>query len=309
MAQLSKDSDARVFQLDARTLVGRSSVCQLRLEAGDVSKEHAIISWTGHGWTIRDLGSRNGTFINNRRLSANDLVPLESAVELRFGRRERWRVDSTDAPSLIAETVDDGEPLRVTGEQMLAFVDDEEIAGTIARDRQGRWMLEIGETLRPVVAGEPFEVGGRRWSLTVPRATTSTEASGSTLSVVDMRLRFTVSGERLLKMAVESRGRQLELDPRSHQRLTYTLARLRLDDLARGLDDYETGWISHPKLQDLLDWTRNHVNVNVHRARKQLERAGFVDAACLIERRQGSGKLRLGVRDIVIERADAPAAK
>ena len=150
-------------------------------------------------------------------------------------------------------------------------------------------------------AQQPFDLGGRRWSLRVPQITTSTEASDLALRIVDAALRFTLRGEQVERVEVQVGRRVIELERRGHHQLIGALGRLRAADRERGVDDFDAGWIDHPALQERLGCTRNFVNVNVHRARKQLEKLGFIDAACLIERRARSGQLRLGVRDIEIE--------
>jgi putative methionine-R-sulfoxide reductase with GAF domain len=45
-------------------LVGRDPECSLVLEDAQVSKRHARLRWTGEGWALEDLGSKNGTSVN-----------------------------------------------------------------------------------------------------------------------------------------------------------------------------------------------------------------------------------------------------
>ena len=45
-------------------LIGRDPACGLVLEDTRVSKRHAQLSWNGHGWTLEDLDSKNGTTVN-----------------------------------------------------------------------------------------------------------------------------------------------------------------------------------------------------------------------------------------------------
>ncbi len=62
--------------LRSRVLIGRSAACDLRLDDPRVSSEHAILGWTGAVWEVRDLGSKNGTFVGERRLAAGERIPL-----------------------------------------------------------------------------------------------------------------------------------------------------------------------------------------------------------------------------------------
>ena len=44
--------------------VGRAPDCGLIIEDGKVSKHHARVVWDGAGWTLEDLGSKNGTSVD-----------------------------------------------------------------------------------------------------------------------------------------------------------------------------------------------------------------------------------------------------
>lgn len=65
------DSQRRVALTGDLVTIGRGAGCDLVL-AGDesVSRQHARLERTAGGWTVTDLGSRNGTHLNGRRLGA-----------------------------------------------------------------------------------------------------------------------------------------------------------------------------------------------------------------------------------------------
>lgn len=50
-----------------------------------VSRRHAIIGVSADGFTVEDLGSANGTFINGRRLQPEAPTPIRHGDELKFG--------------------------------------------------------------------------------------------------------------------------------------------------------------------------------------------------------------------------------
>jgi DNA-binding winged helix-turn-helix (wHTH) protein len=66
--------------------LGRSDECDVSLNSDSISRRHAVISIDAHAATIRDLGSKNGTFVEGRR--------IEAAVALRD--RERVRLGSVN---------------------------------------------------------------------------------------------------------------------------------------------------------------------------------------------------------------------
>lgn len=66
-----------------RTLIGRSPDCAVFLDDVTVSRRHAELDRSGNSFTIRDLGSLNGTFVNRRRI---ETAPLEDDDELQIGK-------------------------------------------------------------------------------------------------------------------------------------------------------------------------------------------------------------------------------
>lgn len=64
-------------------LVGRDPQADLRLDVSGVSRKHARLSMASDGEVeVLDLGSRNGTFVNGRRV---ERASLRDGDELRFG--------------------------------------------------------------------------------------------------------------------------------------------------------------------------------------------------------------------------------
>lgn len=63
--------------------IGRAPGSVLRLTDYTVSRAHAQVRYTGQGWTLRDLGSSNGTWVNDRRIAGS--VPVRPGDRVRFG--------------------------------------------------------------------------------------------------------------------------------------------------------------------------------------------------------------------------------
>jgi hypothetical protein len=51
-----------------RFLIGRGRHCDLVIDSGKISREHAAIVRDGTGWAIEDLGSSNGTWYKRERI-------------------------------------------------------------------------------------------------------------------------------------------------------------------------------------------------------------------------------------------------
>lgn len=80
----------RLPVLQGTYLIGRAEDCDLRLSGPTVSRYHCEITYTGHATIVRDLGSKNGTYVNGKRvfgprvLTVGDQIqvgPLKMAAE------------------------------------------------------------------------------------------------------------------------------------------------------------------------------------------------------------------------------------
>jgi FHA domain/zinc-ribbon domain len=65
------------------TLIGRSPECDVFLDDVTVSRRHSELIRDGETFSIRDLGSLNGTYVNRRRIES---VVLENDDEVQIGK-------------------------------------------------------------------------------------------------------------------------------------------------------------------------------------------------------------------------------
>jgi hypothetical protein len=70
----------------AEVRVGRNAKCDLILVVPTVSQDHAILRETADGWTVTDLDSKNGTYVNEEKVAANTTIRLAEGDVVRFGR-------------------------------------------------------------------------------------------------------------------------------------------------------------------------------------------------------------------------------
>lgn len=82
-------------------LVGRSKEsCGVWIDSSKVSKKHAaFVRDAGGGWVLRDLGSTNGTYVNDRRLDKDERARVSSGDSVRFGRAMKMHFQ--DAPGFF----------------------------------------------------------------------------------------------------------------------------------------------------------------------------------------------------------------
>ena len=71
----------KVFPLTGVTVIGRNPECDISIPTDEVSRRHAELRPSQDGVMVEDLGSANGTFVNDRRVTRE---LLKHGDELRF---------------------------------------------------------------------------------------------------------------------------------------------------------------------------------------------------------------------------------
>ena len=66
-----------------QTTIGRSPDCDIFLDDVTVSRRHAVVARGDAGFTIEDLGSLNGTFLNRSRIERG---ALDNGDEVQIGK-------------------------------------------------------------------------------------------------------------------------------------------------------------------------------------------------------------------------------
>lgn len=76
------------------TTIGRAG-CDVELNDPDVSRRHAVLRALDGGLAIEDLGSTNGTFVNEARISG--VVQISPGDQVRFGNTV-WSLAIAERP-------------------------------------------------------------------------------------------------------------------------------------------------------------------------------------------------------------------
>jgi hypothetical protein len=77
--------DGRRAELVDGLRLGRNPQSDLELADASVSRDHAHITGRTGRWLLHDLHSRNGTWVNDRRLAAGGAHPLHHGDRIRCG--------------------------------------------------------------------------------------------------------------------------------------------------------------------------------------------------------------------------------
>lgn len=93
---LVREDDPGQVAFDGSLSFGRHPDNDVVLDHPRISGRHAALECRGGGWRLVDLGSRNGTSVNKRRLSQPRAIRVGDV--LRFAGVSRWRVERLGTP-------------------------------------------------------------------------------------------------------------------------------------------------------------------------------------------------------------------
>jgi hypothetical protein len=303
MAALKETATGRRRLLEAEHLVGRAPTCALCIEQRYVSAQHAILRFTGDRWELRDLGSRNGTFLDCVRVKPGEECALRVGSRIAFGKIEQqWEIVDETPPGVMAVPLDGGEPTQLDGE-LLALPSGEDPRATIYRGSDSGWILEQPESVSPITNLQIFDVEGRAFRFCCPENISKTSLAALSLEVEvrHLALLFSVSrDEEHVELHATCGPNTFDLGARSHNYLLLTLARRRLSDEAEGLAATACGWIYQEDLAHDPTMAPPQLNIDVFRIRKQFAALGVVDAANIVERRPRTRQLRIGVERLSV---------
>lgn len=279
-----KRGDGQSVVLPSYTLIGRKPSCFLTLRSSNVSGEHAVIAWQGSHWTLRDLGSRNGTTLEGAPVQA--ATPLRTGARVTFGDRdEAWVLVDDGPPEPMAIDVVSRE-VRAGSGGMLALPDEEHPTAVVYTSAQGGWVVEQDQQLRTLSGSMEPIMAGSAWMVFLPGAQELTPHAELDLSVTTATFQFFVSrNEEHVRIVVSTGTHKVVLEAREHYYPLLMLARARAEQHERPTD--ERGWVSCEALVRRLKTEMNTLDVAIHRSRRRLETAGVLGSAGIVEVRRG----------------------
>ncbi len=79
--------------------VGRGAECALRVFDGTLSSRHLVLRRDASGWAVKDVGSKNGSWLEGKKLPPQEWVALASGARLIAGHVQ---LTFSLAPELLA---------------------------------------------------------------------------------------------------------------------------------------------------------------------------------------------------------------
>lgn len=301
MGRLARTEHTGVWYLEAECIVGRSVHAGLRLLAQYVSTQHAMLRWNGSHWELKDLGSRNGTWLDGVPVEPRRTYPLNVGARLAFGHpSEQWLLESAAPPAVMVLDVSTSAQL-IAHDAVLGIPSDESVRATIYKTPAGHWCLDREEHPPLTLSnGMRFEVDGKPWQFCCPEVVSATATSETALPDNPTALHFRVSrDEEYVELIVELADRQMTLGARSHNHLLLTLARARIADAQAEQPDTSSGWLYKEDLISNLE-TPERVDNEIFRIRKHFGKFFPYAAANVIERRFRTRQVRIGFAQLKI---------
>lgn len=138
-------------------IIGRHESCKIRIASEEVSKQHCRLKHKADGLYLKDLGSRNGTFLNDQPIA--DEVKIKPGDLLRVGPMTFLIAQGKAVPAKAAA----GSP--AAGKSAGGSADDDMIAAWLSEggdlEQSGHDTTEVTAPQQPTAAGKPAVSDGK----------------------------------------------------------------------------------------------------------------------------------------------------
>lgn len=148
---IRKDDSGRIERQElgkAATTIGRWEANDIVLDSREVSRQHAQIRWDAGRYLVEDRGSKNGTFLNGRRLVGAE--PLQDGDRIHVPPDFDFTFVDTGATAPF-RSADLAEPIRLDRDKRQVWVQGEKLEPPLSPAQF---------TLLALLAGQP----GRAYS-------------------------------------------------------------------------------------------------------------------------------------------------
>src|SRR5437763_11675350 len=124
-----KLEDTIISMNEGPVLIGRQAGATLKIGNASVSRRHAMIEKDGDRFVIADLGSRNGTFVNDIPVKRRE---LQHGDRVRIGESQFFFLfEDTDEPARTSEIRFDDSEIAAAATVRMTYA---EVMGLMARD-------------------------------------------------------------------------------------------------------------------------------------------------------------------------------
>lgn len=125
--------------LNTQLVIGRDSLCEIAIPDRQVSRQHARLVFDNTGVLLEDMGSKNGTFCNSKRLEGS--VILKEGDEIQIAMVQQFLFVSSDATLPLEDM-----PFNISTERRLKL------------DMAGRRVYILNKELDPPLSFSQFSL-------------------------------------------------------------------------------------------------------------------------------------------------------
>ena len=304
MAYLKNTASGEENFLFGRHIVGRLSESNTILSCADSSPIHAIISWNNGTWQIKDVSAK-GVYINGIKMPPASQCRIYQGDQIKFGNENGvvWTLLNEDPPQSMLIPMSSNLPAIPLGDKVVALPSADKPFAFLSKSRYGYWICESPEKTHELKSGDLVGDRDNQWQFVdwnfleeFKELNIAQSKKADHLSFL-----FNVSqDEEHVSLTVQVGEQKLPLGERSHHYLLLLLARKKMEHKMTGITIEEQGWISMSELSKMLGLSERHINIQIHRIRKQLIGLypTYFESHNVIERRIGA--LRIVGESILI---------
>ena len=303
MAVLKNLRNGQRIALSAAHTFGRArDGVSTTLTNPDASQIHAQFRWCGNHWKLIDY-SRNGTWVNGKRIQKHHETTVEKGQTVRFGfdAEASWMIESDTEPmAVLIPDNPDSEVVPLTN--LLVLPNEENPKYCLLRTSKGDWLLETEEQTKAIMDADKLLIDDEEWTVHLPNRYDETLNFEET-KLPSFLLEFDVSqNEEHVFLRLTRGGEEYDFQERTHHYLLLLLARKHIMDSSINRPA-ERGWIRIEHVIKMLGINESHLNIQIYRIRKQfIQVLGEENEMTpLIERRLG--EIRLGYHHFIIRKA------
>jgi pSer/pThr/pTyr-binding forkhead associated (FHA) protein len=144
LVQGSGDKGREILLSDTSITIGRLQDSDVSLADRLVSRRHAVIQKERGQWMIRDAGSRNGTFVNGKRISDPHILRDGDEIQIGLDFKAVY-VDPEATGALVTDALVHGTGLWVDEERREVWVQGSKISPSLSRAQFTLLKLLYGE--------------------------------------------------------------------------------------------------------------------------------------------------------------------
>lgn len=115
----------RIFMDEPVLLIGRDEGCDIAIPDRQVSRQHASITVEADSYVVRDLGSKNGTFVNGQELDSPHALQDGDEIQIAYCCKLTFVGADATAPVILE---DQEQGLRLDVESKRVWIAGQELA-------------------------------------------------------------------------------------------------------------------------------------------------------------------------------------